>query len=269
MTTRKDRCGSEWVTCNIGGAGLRGRGLYGVVGGVILEPRPVRLSLSCQETPNIAQSMSEEAVSDIESCAKRLTAGVLQSVLYDEQWRTFGFKHTPRRGRVWDRFVDKERLRIEYFLRREFAIVALALSCRSIKERFEYDWAVPIVARMLSILLADRSVLGALDFETLDEGLTYFEEGTKRYFAREPDTWQDVFVDRTPKLEKEKHRAGMFLGTALIMEPTQSIFPHVATTSKNICLATPLVGQVILPSEYHDQLVEVAWRLFGRPDTPS
>ncbi len=213
----------------------------------------------------VAETRSEAAIPDIETCAKRLSAGILQSVIYDQQWRTFGFKHRPRRGRMWDRFVEKERLKVEYFLGREFAIIALALTCRSVKECFEYDWGVPIIARMFSILVGEPAVLHSFHFDTIEEGVSYFERGAKCYLRSELDEWQGILLKRTPKLEQKKYQAGMFLGTALIMEPTHSIFPHVATASRNICSATPLVGQVMLPSANQDRLVDAARQLFGCP----
>lgn len=201
--------------------------------------------------------MTDEVV-DAEEVAKSLASNVAQSVLYDDQWRTFGFKGTPRRGFIWDLFVSKERLALEQFLFREFAILAIAQTARVLQARFDPEWAVPITARVLSSLLADRGVRRCFSFDTLQDGLDYVKAGVQRYVACEPATWTSVLLNRAPRFDQKKYNARMFVGAALTMEPSRSIVPHVATTSNNICATAGLRGRVKLPQDIVEPLVEAA-----------
>lgn len=197
-------------------------------------------------------------VVEADAVARELAFGVFQSVLHDQQWRTFGFKGHPRRGSLWDRFISKDRLALESFLLREFAILAIAQTTRTIKRRLAPDWTTLIVARVLSTLLIDRGVRESLHFATLDQGLEYLQVGSQAYALCAPSRWSQVLLKRAPVFTHQKYAARVFLGAALLLEPTQSIVPHIATTSANICKDAVLQGQVELPADARESLVRSA-----------
>lgn len=197
-------------------------------------------------------------VVEVEAVARELAFGVFQSVLHDQQWRTFGFRGHPRRGRMWDRVISNDRLALETFLLREFGIVAIAQTTRTIKQRLAPDWTTLIVARVLSSLLIDRGVRESLYFATLQEGLDYLQVGSQAYAVCAPPQWSQVLLKRVPAFRQQTYAARVFLGAALLLEPTQSIFPHVATMSANICTDVVLQGQVELPADVRELLVTSA-----------
>src|SRR2546427_9576455 len=114
-------------------------------------------------------SSPESGETPAEDQAKLLILGVFQSVLHDPLWRLFGFKKCPKRGRIWDRFMNPERLATEEFLSREFATVGLAQTVISIRLYADPTWHVSLIARVLSGLVSDEEIRKAFHFRSAQE----------------------------------------------------------------------------------------------------
>ena len=213
------------------------------------------------------RDMSTRIVTPADECARHLALGVLQSVIHDDQWRLFGFRGTPRRGRVWDRFINQDRLAFETFLRQEFVVVALAAVCRSIRRGLARQWAAPVLGRVLSVVIA-RDIRDALHLTTAQAALDFLEGGVQPYSAAREDRWNIIFHGRSPAFHDKRHSARLFVGSALIMLPSRSIFPHVASASANVCADFAYATRPIYVEANAAVVEEVATRMLQAERSP-
>ena len=85
--------------------------------------------------------------------ATELAAFLARIWLDDWVWRCFGFKRMPRRGSLWNRFVDPERLSQEQFLLQETLVVLITELARALREIVPEPLNRTILAKCIELLV--------------------------------------------------------------------------------------------------------------------
>lgn len=202
-------------------------------------------------------------INPVDNCARQLYLEILRCVLYDPQWRLYGFKRAPRRGSIWNIFINRERLILEKYLIREFCVVSLAITCFSIKNKIEEYWQIPIVANILSSLLGDEDIRRSLTFTSITHARWYFGDGVKDYLPQNIEKWNEIILHRLPKLNNKKFAAGIFHGSALLLEPTKSIFPHLISASMDICSEVQFSNNEVVHPIPEDMFINLATNIMS------
>ena len=67
--------------------------------------------------------------------AEALAGLAIHTVMDDHWWKEFGFSKRPKRGRFFDKFINKDQLAIETFLVRELTLVSMIDLVETIKAK--------------------------------------------------------------------------------------------------------------------------------------
>lgn len=66
--------------------------------------------------------------------AQALVSMITHSIADDDNWKIFGFKSRPVRGKIFNHFIDKSLLEREQFVAREIALLSIIDVIESIKK---------------------------------------------------------------------------------------------------------------------------------------
>lgn len=193
---------------------------------------------------------------DAEALALRLIGGIAHGILNDSMWKAFGFKGVPRRGSLFNRFVDPQKVLKEKFLSREFAVVGLTLSARSAKTHLDRVWAPVIVSRLFSYCSVE--FLSGLMFDSFDPCIQYLEDGVRQFAPANPTQYGELLLERMERLVGIRSSGIDFHGCSLIMTPSHSIFPAMVAISREVCRDMEPVGKVLIDPDKQLRTVRAA-----------
>ncbi len=118
-----------------------------------------------------------------------MIALALQNTLKDRCWQCFGYKKLPTRGKLFNRFVAKEKLAKETFLKREFAIASIGIALNIFNSEHNYSrLALAECAERVIICLFDinrKVMLDSLKFDSFLNAALYFNNNVVDYFDKE------------------------------------------------------------------------------------
>lgn len=104
----------------------------------------------------------------VEDTAMYLAVQASTPILSDDLWKDFGYPRRPRRGKSFDRFMDKDELAVEHFIVREITALAFLDILAAVKE------ALPSKDdQMLVLVRTSLQLCGTMD-EVFD-GESYFD----------------------------------------------------------------------------------------------
>lgn len=116
---------------------------------------------------------------------------VILASLDDERWKRFGFKGSPKRGILFDRFVNKDKLAIERFVLLEIALLALIdVICAINDKGFTDDLRGSLTLATLTKVYAQYK--NAKVFSDATSFVDFVRTGVSDYAKHE-----DAFLQRT------------------------------------------------------------------------
>lgn len=154
---------------------------------------------------------------------------VCHGVLDDANWRPFGFRRRPRRGRVFDHFVPRKRLEKETVLVQELWGAFFAQISYWITQRQDFSFRVEFLARLFEFCLGDDTspLWPSIRFISSSEAIEFLRDASRDYFLVAPSDHASVFVKRCgDRLAQDLPKVWM-LGAAWLFAHPASMLKHV------------------------------------------
>ena len=158
--------------------------------------------------------------------ATELAAFLARIWLDDWVWRCFGFKRMPRRGSLWNRFVDPERLSQEQFLLQETLVVLITELARALREIVPEPLNRTILAKCIELLVdgerGNEEVWRSYRFASRQAAQQYIAEGIKSYRRAGRSDYSKEFVQRMTVAVNEKTRNRWIVPAAKLFTEMES-----------------------------------------------
>ena len=154
----------------------------------VSEPNEDVLNLRNENQPTPSDD-EVEAFTLFSKYRDTMIALALQNTLKDKCWQCFGYKNRPTRGKLFNRFVAKEKLAKETFLKREFVIatIGIALNIFNYERNFSKS-ALADCAERVFICFFDinrKVMLEAFKFDTFLNAALYFNNNVVGYLDKD------------------------------------------------------------------------------------
>ena len=145
----------------------------------------------------------------------------MQNILKDKCWKCFGYNKRPTRGKLFNRFVAKEKLAKETFLKREFAIASIGIALNIFNSEHNYSRpALAECAERVIICLFDinrKVMLDSLKFDSFLNAALYFNNNVVDYFDKERN-FEVHFYEHAINQGFNTKETSFIMGTATVCE---------------------------------------------------
>lgn len=121
--------------------------------------------------------------------------------LHDSVWQSFGFKKTPRRGKIFNFFIGKEQLNNELVFQREIFVLFLAYGLRYLTTIDSKTLYNKIFYKIMDNCLERLGFADAFGFNNATEMLEFFYEGFNEYYFISEKEISDKFIERIYRFE--------------------------------------------------------------------
>lgn len=153
-------------------------------------------------------------MTDIEFKARQIAALAAKISLDDDMWSSFGFNGRPKRGGMFNAFVNKNKLAKESFLLREFFILGVSICAKVIDtETFEKEY---FIGRVLTHFLQADGIIEALRFKDFNVCSRYLAEGAVAYLHSAKENHPAIFIQRAEEVLEDEIDKEWLLGVAEI-----------------------------------------------------
>lgn len=147
-----------------------------------------------------------------EGLARELAAAASSTALNEWCWQVFGYQDRPRRGAIFNRFVNADKLARENFLLREFMLAPIPAWTAVV--RFAETTQREVTARIVELLMTSQGVPQALRFDDYSSALRYFGNGIAAYSRRSRDDYPAVFLERATRELSQAFEQVWIIGAA-------------------------------------------------------
>lgn len=104
----------------------------------------------------------------------------------DDTWISYGFKKRPKRGSLYNRFINKEQLAIERFINREIFIFCIYQGAKHLSDLgYDKDLIYITFIRSMDFMISNGGFYCAFDFENNQEMYDFFSERWSQYVKGE------------------------------------------------------------------------------------
>jgi hypothetical protein len=115
--------------------------------------------------------------------AREMAMESIQTIREDKVWRLFGFKKAPKRGSYFNRFVNKEKLMLERFFRKELFILSYSAGVLSLPEYCDAGFKVKFLSRGIKMITEEMpEIAPAFGYDTGKKLSSYFHKGVTEYY---------------------------------------------------------------------------------------
>ena len=150
-----------------------------------------------------------------ETVAVHIAGQALANALDDGNWRLFGFRGCPRRGRIFRRFLDPQTLAYQDSLFRELILLVLFRYGHTIQSLVSADGYFMIFARSLEFVVdGPTGDLWRPLFSSRTGALCFFSDGLHQYAASASNESMNIFTRRMLPAVPRKATGKWWVGVA-------------------------------------------------------
>lgn len=133
-----------------------------------------------------------------EEIAEGLAIAASKVLMDDYTWKYFEYNGRPKRGRIFNEFIDKEELKKETFLLREFFTCAIASALEPLykSNNISRDLYVAIGHRTIDLTLSQDLIAEAFRFDNNDDAYNYLVSSLNDYLFKDYDDFSRIFINR-------------------------------------------------------------------------
>ncbi len=188
-----------------------------------------------------------EPIKNSETFAKFLNSLSSGLITDDNVWKLFGYKKCPKRGLKFEKFMNKDKLKVEKYLLRELYLVCVVNGIYSLDVTNELKYK--ILLRVLEMLLLTQGVVEAFGFSSDIEAYNYLFNNSKEYFTSKRDDYTAIFTKHSRKFLGSSFKSGWIVGFIYLHNSPGCILSNMVTYL-NDRVNTQLSDDIDFESQY-------------------
>ena len=199
-------------------------------------------------------------MASLEAQCVSTVACFMQPLLEDRNWRAFGYKRCPKRGKVFNSFLSSEKLELETVLKRELTGAGFGKIFWWAKSDSQFILRDRFLARLTEIFVDKygRDVWMAVGYNTREDVLTHLFDAAKEYSSSTGDDHASVFLTRCKRNLQQNLPPVWLVGSAFLFKDPSSMITVIPRALSAAGIATNTVDDLSISSADLITLVQQA-----------
>jgi hypothetical protein len=196
---------------------------------------------------------------EAEQIVKTIVALIAQIIITDPLWKIFGFEKCPKRGRIFNKFVNDEKLAQENYIMQQSIALAISHVLYIFKRELLDELQYAIFCGVLQ-KLTEKSLVMSSRFENSESAISYYEKYILEYLSHSKDSWGEIYIRNYPS---DKLEAKLMLMGVFISNPATSPFLNLEFGVHNLIREYEIIGNVKIDDGPESKIIVSVQKILG------